>query len=285
MSLRSDSYISVKDSASPDAAPGAGGNPIAEFLAQQGLVLNLLPPGVQSRAAGTCLWMHEEALVRIQRFRGSVYEDQQGTEPMDAVKVGSRYTLSCDTQNYHVVLSEPTGPLAASLRFRFYRPGTTASGLKMFEAVRRMPPAQGVHYTSFINATAAEGRGRGQWVVEVSGLAVARRFWNAPAISLLTVTVVSLIKSMAPALIFAQVPASPHGAALFDGFPQQVYGLAHLNTLTLPQEMEALLPAVLSHLLDTHPHLADCQPTDGDDSLPPLFFQQTGSRPGVGTYR
>ena len=95
----------------------------------------------------------------------------------------------------------------------------------------------------------------------------------------------ALIRSMAPALVFALIPQMPFASLIFDGFQEQVFGLGAVDTLRLPPTVSAELDLLMAHMLETHPHLANCQPTDGDESLPPLFFQQTGSRPGVGTYR
>lgn len=286
MSTRNESLASSHAEAAMPPASGdlAQGFSAARTLESAGLVLTVLPPSVQSQLAATSLWVHDEALARIQRFRGSVYEEQ-GTLPLDAMRVGRRYTLSCDTQNFHLVLNESNGPLAAALRFRFYRPGTTASGLRLFESVRRMPPAQGVLYTSTINAAVAAGRSEGQWVVEVSGLAVASGYHGHPAVRLLPLAALALIRSMAPALVFALIPQMPFASLIFDGFQEQVFGLGAVDTLRLPPTVSAELDLLMAHMLETHPHLANCQPTDGDESLPPLFFQQTGSRPGVGTYR
>lgn len=128
MSIRNESLASFSTEAGmPLAGERAQGFPAAAILEGARLVLTVLPPSVQSQLAATSLWVHDEAMARIQRFRGSVYEEQ-GTLPLDAMRVGRRYTLACDTLNFHLVLNEVNGPLAASLRFRFYRPGTTARG-------------------------------------------------------------------------------------------------------------------------------------------------------------
>ncbi|WP_265592767.1 hypothetical protein [Verrucomicrobium sp. BvORR034] len=285
MSIRNESLASSSaEAAMPLAGDLAQRFSATRILEAAGLVLTVLPPSIQSQLATTSLWVHDEALARIQRFRGSVYEEQ-GTLPLDAMRVGRRYTLACDTQNFHLVLNESNGPLAASLRFRFYRPGTTASGLKLFESVRRMPPAQGVLYTSTINAAVAEGRSEGRWVVEVSGLAVASAYHGHPAIRLLPLAALALIRSMTPSLVFALIPQMPFASFIFDGFQEQVFGLGSVDTMRLPAAISSELDPLMEHMLGSHPHLANCQPTDGDESLPPLFFQQTGSRPGVGTYR
>lgn len=285
MSTRNENLASSSHEAAPPQIAGvAEDSSPARILEAAKLELTVLPPSVQSQVASTCLWVHDEALARIQRFRGSVYEEQ-GTLPLDAMRVGRRYTLSCDSQNFHLVLSETTGALAASLRFRFYRPGTTASGLKLFESVRRMPPAQGVLYTSTINSAVAEGRSSGLWVVEISGLAVAAAYHGHPAVRLLPLAALALIRSMADSLVFALIPQAPYAALIFDGFEEQVFGLGSVDTAKLPERLSNELVPLLNHMLATHPHLANCQPTDGDETLPPLFFQQTGSRPGVGTYR
>lgn len=148
-----------------------------------------------------------------------------------------------------------------------------------------MPPAQGVLYTSTINTAVAEGRSEGRWVVEVSGLAVASAYHGHPAIRLLPLAALALIRSMTPSLVFVLIPQMPYAAFIFDGFKEQVFGLGSADTMRLPSAISAELDPLMAHMLGAHPHLANCQPTDGDESLPPLFFQQTGSRPGVGTYR
>lgn len=277
-------HSSVPD-ASPPGVPGGGvGFEPATLLGEAGMEITVLPPSVQSKGAGTCLWVHDEALSRIQRFRGSVYEDQ-GVLPMDAMRVGRRYTLSCDSQNFHLVLGEVSGPLVAALRLRFYKPGTTASGLKLFEAVRRMPPAQGVMYTSTINTLVGESRGSGLWVVEISGVALARAYVDHPMVKLLPQAALSLVRSLADALVFAQIFPQMREGSFFDGFEEQIFGLVHADTTRLPAELEAKMNPLRKLLFDTHPHLAQCEAVEAGETLSPLFFQQTGSRPGVGTYR
>jgi hypothetical protein len=243
--------------ASPLAADPSGG--AVEMLRRTNLTLTVLPPAVQMKGAGTCLWVHDEALTRIQRFRGSVYEDQ-GEVPLNAVRVGRRYTLSCDSQNFHLVLNEPSGALAACLRFRYHPASTTASGLKMFEAVRRMAPSEGVAQSSAINTILADSRSRGLWVVEMSGLAVARAYWDSPVVRLLTLSVLALVRYVGDGIVLGQIPDRPGADAYFEGYERTAGSLVHLDSTRVSGRMEKPVEELRASLLLTHPHLAGCRP-------------------------
>lgn len=181
----------------------SGRGRMRSILAESQLRLNVLPPSVEAKNAG--LWVHEGALQMIRRFRGAMCLSN-GLVPAEAVDATGCHYLSCDSLNYHLLLSEPNGKLAACLRVRFHALGTTASGLRMFESIRRIPPVY--RASSSLNEALLEGRRKQLGVAELGGWVAAPVWRESLAAQMLPVFAWALVRQVQESVMLEHADAT-----------------------------------------------------------------------------
>lgn len=175
------------------------------ILASSSLRLDLLPPSSQIEAKNSNPWVYQSSLQMIRRFRGSMCLSN-GLVPAEAVDANGCHFLSCDAQNYHLLLTEQNGRLAACLRVRFHPVGTSASGLRMFASLRRLPPA--LHVSSALNELILQGRSMQYGVAELGGWVMAPGWRETPAASLLPLFALTLVRMVQPSVMLEHADAT-----------------------------------------------------------------------------
>lgn len=188
------------------ALEGATGRGAARaILAGSNLRLDLLPPISMIEAKNASPWVHHSSLQMIQRFRGAMCLSNGLVRP-EAVDANGYHFLSCDALNYHLLLTEQNGKLAACMRVRFHPVGTTASGLRMFSAIRRLPPI--LHVSSALNELILQGRTMQHGVAELGGWVVAPGWRDTLASNILPLFALALVRVVQQSVMLEHADAT-----------------------------------------------------------------------------
>lgn len=186
-------------------------------LDQAGLSLKVIAPKVSSGEITPVAWVHEDILQRIRRFRGKVCLSE-GVLPPEAVDASGCHYLACDSANYHLVMMDTQGKLAACLRLRFYPPSSSARDLQFYKAIRRMPNWISSRCSNSLNHTIYEARLNELQLAETGGYAVVEDRKNCPAAALLPMAALTLSQMMGNALVFEYAGAGPESRVVLRSF-------------------------------------------------------------------
>lgn len=186
-------------------------------LDQAGLTLKVIAPTVSSGEITPVAWVHEDMLQRIRRFRGKVCLSESVLPP-EAVDASGCHYLACDSANYHLVMMDTKGKLAACLRLRFYLLNPSARDLQFYKAIRRMPNWISSRCSNSLNHSIYEGRQNELKLAEAGGYAVAEDRKNCPAAALLPMAALTLSQMMGNALVFEYAGAGPESRVVLRSF-------------------------------------------------------------------
>jgi hypothetical protein len=147
------------------------------------------------------------------------------------------------------MLVESNGRLAACLRVRMHPIGTTASGLRMFEAIRRFPPSS--HGSSAINDAILRARQQHLGVAELGGWVTSPARRDCRGASMLPLLAWSLVDQLGGALMLEHADASGATPAILRGLGQP---LSYLGVRIAPvQSTQYGRPMEVLAAVSTHP--------------------------------
>ncbi|TLD71741.1 hypothetical protein FEM03_06270 [Phragmitibacter flavus] len=190
---------------------------VQDIIRASGLKLVILPPSVQALKKNAGVWVHESSLMEIRRFRGSMCLSN-GLVPPEAVDATGCHFLACDSVNHHLMMVQSNGRLAACLRVRMHPVGTTASGLRMFESIRRFPPSS--HGSSVINDLILQARQQQLGVAELGGWVMSPERRDCKGAALLPIIAWALVQQLGGALMLEHADASGETPAILRGLGQ-----------------------------------------------------------------
>lgn len=150
---------------------------IIDFLQPGGTSLVVIPPKggqipaiFRNRKVNSNL--RKELLAGMQRFRGSIYLNDQAIMPQELTEDG-RHSVPIDEDSWHVLTLRTDGSICACLRFLLQESGRGFDDLWVRHAALAKSPLWGAKLQKAVETEMAYARGEGLWFGEVGGWAIA----------------------------------------------------------------------------------------------------------------